>query len=74
MLLYEKCQNDKLWLKINASAAKDGGESFRLVSHGFGSVKGACGQGSCSHPQGMDGACVPPSEKVRLAGASGVVM
>lgn len=73
MLLYEKCQNDKPQLKINSSVAKEGGESFGLVSNGVGSVKEALRAGSCSHPQGLDGACVL-LVKVSMAQASGAVM
>lgn len=72
MLLYEKCQNDKPQLKINSHTAKEGGESFRLVCNGVGSVKEICRGGSCSHPQGTDGACVL-SAKVIVDPASAII-
>ena len=72
MLLYEKCQNDKPQLKINSHTAKEGGESFRLVCNGVGSVKEICRGGSCSHPQGTDGACVL-SAKVIVAPTSAII-
>ena len=72
MLLYEKCQNDKPQLKINSHTAKEGGESFRLVCNGVGSVKEICRGGSCSHPQGTDDACVL-SAKVIVAPASAII-